>query len=191
METNIRPFDIYPRCPTVCSGLVELHPLRIEDVSQRYVDWLNDPEVNRTLASQELARIESVRAYVQVKTERPDIWFWKIIHTQDNVHVGNLKLDPISFDGAYAWYGILIGDKRYWGKGLATEATRLALSAAFTVGKLNRIFLGVYAENSAALSVYDKCGFEIMSTHPDGRAVDPGVVYMKAVVGNVATTVST
>ena len=56
--------------------------------------------------------------------------------------------------------GILIGNKNYWGRGIATEATTLISEYAFDRLKLKEINLGVISENMPAIRVYEKCGFE-------------------------------
>ena len=45
--------------------------------------------------------------------------------TVDNI--GNIKIDPINEIHKFGEYGILIGDKEYWGKGFAREASEEVL----------------------------------------------------------------
>ena len=45
------------------------------------------------------------------------------IKTTDK-HIGNIKLGPINWIHRYGDISLLIGDKDYWGKGIATEAIR-------------------------------------------------------------------
>jgi RimJ/RimL family protein N-acetyltransferase len=55
--------------------------------------------------------------------------------------------------------GIVIGDKRYWSKGLGTEAMVAILRFAFATMNLRRIYLKVYAYNTRAIRSYEKAGF--------------------------------
>ncbi len=51
-------------------------------------------------------------------------------------------------------------NKDYWGKGYATEATRLALEFAFEDLGLHRVEGGAFAENKASQRVQEKLGFK-------------------------------
>ena len=64
-------------------------------------------------------------------------------------------------------YGIFIGNPRYWGQGLGTEAGRLAVGWAFRKLRLHRIELRVFAYNIRGIKSYQKIGF-----HPEGRLRD-------------------
>jgi RimJ/RimL family protein N-acetyltransferase len=55
---------------------------------------------------------------------------------------------------------LLIGEKRYRGKGFAEEACRLLLHYGFDKLKLHTIDLEVYDSNLLAIALYDRLGFE-------------------------------
>jgi RimJ/RimL family protein N-acetyltransferase len=55
--------------------------------------------------------------------------------------------------------GIAVQNKRYWGKGLGTEAIRLLVDFGFNVINLHRIYLTVFEDNLQAQRVYEKIGF--------------------------------
>ena len=57
--------------------------------------------------------------------------------------------------------GIIIGNKNYWGKGIATEAIKVAVNFAFNKMGLEELNLGVISENKPAIRVYEKVGFKI------------------------------
>jgi hypothetical protein len=58
------------------SADVELFPLRSEHVTQRYVDWLNDPEVNRFLESRfQHHTLESTQGFVRACEMNPEQLF--------------------------------------------------------------------------------------------------------------------
>lgn len=50
--------------------------------------------------------------------------------------------------------------KKYWGKGIATEAGKACLDFGFSALKLNRIIALVLPENMASVRVLEKLGFE-------------------------------
>jgi len=55
----------------------------------------------------------------------------------------------------------MIGDKNYWGKGLATEAIKLLTDFAFRKLKLGEVNLGVISEHKSAIKAYKKAGLKI------------------------------
>ncbi|MBD5584683.1 MAG: GNAT family N-acetyltransferase, partial [Clostridia bacterium] len=57
-------------------------------------------------------------------------------------------------------YHIFIGDKSYWGKGVAKEASRQIISYGFQVLNLSSISLRVRPENVSAVNLYKSLGFK-------------------------------
>ncbi|MGW5927216.1 GNAT family N-acetyltransferase [Streptomyces anulatus] len=62
-------------------------------------------------------------------------------------------------DGQRAEYELLIAPEAR-GRGLAEEATLLTVDYGFHIGSLRTIWLRAAARNSAALAVYQRCGFQ-------------------------------
>ena len=62
-----------------------------------------------------------------------------------------------------AHYHVFIGNKEYWGKGVAKQASKLILAYAFNVLKLESVKLRVRKENISAFMLYEKLGFEVDS----------------------------
>jgi RimJ/RimL family protein N-acetyltransferase len=139
---------------------VVLKTLNECNATQEYCSWLNDSEVNRYLTTQN-STIEELRIYIREKNNKPDALLLGIFWRENGKHIGNIKLEPIEHKAKKAEMGILIGDKNYWGKGVATEATRLLTEWAFASLGLHKIYLGVNSANKAAIRVYQKVGFSI------------------------------
>src|SRR5688572_28708640 len=103
---------------------VGLRELRESDASDAYASWLNDPVVNQYLETRSVA-LPELRNYIRAKAESPTALLFGIFWKENGKHIGNVKLEPIDRDKGEATMGILIGDKDYWGKGVATETTNL------------------------------------------------------------------
>jgi [ribosomal protein S5]-alanine N-acetyltransferase len=73
--------------------------------------------------------------------------------------LGVVGLHQVDRDSRHAQLGIFIGDPARWNRGHGTEATRLAVGHAFGPMALNRVWLHVFADNPAAIRVYEKLGF--------------------------------
>lgn len=148
--------------PFIVGKQIYLRPLEHEDLNEEYLGWLNDSEVSRYLESGifPYTRDGLERFYKQVAGSSDQI-ILAIEDKRTGLHIGNVKLGPISWVHRRAALGILIGDKDFWGKGIGTEATRLMVEYGFFRLNLARIELGVCAEHKAAVRVYEKVGFKI------------------------------
>lgn len=62
--------------------------------------------------------------------------------------------------------GFVIVDDRRRGQGCGSELVRLALRYAFTIVKAQKVSLGVFENNPAALRCYLACGFRVVENAP-------------------------
>jgi len=81
------------------------------------------------------------------------------IETGDGRHIGNCAYYNIDEDKAEAEFGIMIGDRAYWGKGYGPDAASTLLKHIFAETKLNRIHLKTLTDNKRAYRCFEKCGF--------------------------------
>lgn len=132
--------------------------------SEIYLSWLNDPEVYKFLESGGGYTMQSLNDYIRNTTQHK-IFFWAICLKKTGKHIGNIKIDPISFRHKRGEYGILIGDKNQWGKGFAREASELVINFCFEILKLRKVTLGVVSHNTHAVALYKKMGFVIEGTY--------------------------
>ncbi|NLZ14545.1 MAG: GNAT family N-acetyltransferase, partial [Thermotogaceae bacterium] len=105
-------------------GLKKLEQL---EVTQEYVDWLNDEVVTQTLVAGKLPTgLEDIATYVAGANKPGTITF--AIYRKDTAkHIGNVKLDHIDWISRKADFGILLGDKDSWGKGFGFDATKTVI----------------------------------------------------------------
>ena len=146
--------------PSLETERLKLEPISIKFCSNKYVNWLNDPEIYQYLDNGGNYTYNSLFEYLNKYTENP-ILFWAIIIKEDNTHIGNIKVDPINKKNQIGEYGILMGDKNKWGQGYAKEATKAVIDYCFKVLELRKITLGVIKDNITAVKLYQKLGFEI------------------------------
>ena len=135
---------------------VRIRPLQEQD-AYTSVKWRNDPEVfkytgntykNEILLETELAWINRV-----IKNENE----YRCAILADDVYVGNIYLTDITSESAE--YHIFIGNKDYWGKGVAKQASLQILQYAFQKLKLKFVHLRVNRKNEFAIRLYKKIGF--------------------------------
>jgi RimJ/RimL family protein N-acetyltransferase len=142
-----------------------LRSLTQQDATRRYLDWLHDPDANRFIESaRQPPTMQQLKEYIAEREIREDVIFLAIMDRSSELHVGNIKFEPIDLNRGYAVVGILIGDASFRGRGVAAECL-LACGAwlASNVG-VRQLVLGVHRENGAAIRAYEKVGFQIRAT---------------------------
>lgn len=137
-----------------------LRALRAEDAEGAWANWLNDPDVRRYLFRGVFPpTVEEQRAFfASVVQSRSDLVLGIVSAGQDEL-VGVVGLHRIDWINRSAEFGIVIGDRSAWRKGIGSEATRLVVRHGLRVLNLHRIWLGVLADHSAAIAVYERVGF--------------------------------
>ncbi len=150
--------------PILHSDRLELRPLNLSFCTQKYVDWMNDPEVYKYLETRGDYTIEKLRDYL-ADAEEKNILFWGIVIRESDKHIGNIKIDPINHIHGLGEYGIMMGEKSEWGKGYAFEASRLVIDYCCETLNIRKLNLGVVEENVSAVNLYKKLGFIIEGLH--------------------------
>lgn len=174
-----------PATPAWFSESIELFLLEESDVTDRYVHWLNDPEVNRYLESRfERHTLESTRAYVSgcIENER-SLLLGIRCRWLENHHVGNIKIE------VNRWHrlgevGILVGDKATHGKGIATQAIRMIATIARDELGLRKLTAGCYESNLASERAFARAGFNVEGHRPDQFLLDgrPEVLTLMGII---------
>ena len=135
---------------------VTIRPLQ-EQGAYTSVKWRNDPEVFKYYGNtykNEIALETEFNWIRKVMTNKNEYHCAILV---DEIYVGNIYLTDISRESAH--YHIFIGNKDYWGKGVAKKASESILSYAFHVLKLQTVCLRVKKQNEAAYHLYKKIGF--------------------------------
>jgi len=121
------------------------------------VVWRNIPEIWELTGSKPDKEITIDDELNWIRKAIKDSTARRFAIVADGTYVGNIYLTDIK-DGL-AQYHIFIGDRDFWGKGVAKQASRQLLDYAKTELKLKRIFLEVNKNHTAAQGLYRKLGF--------------------------------
>jgi [ribosomal protein S5]-alanine N-acetyltransferase len=136
--------------------------LNEQDVTSRYVGWLNDPEVNSFLETRFVKQsLESCREYVSCVENDPLSHLFGIFDKKSLEHIGNIKLGFINEHHKSAQISLFIGEKNWWGKGYATESIRVITNWGFDELELERIEAGCYDSNVGSLRAFLKVGYSV------------------------------
>lgn len=129
---------------------VHIRPITLDDVTEEYVSWLQDPEVNRYLETRHTPQtLETVRDYVRGMIKSKDSYMFAIIQ-QAGLHIGNIKIGPRHPHHNYADLSYVILNKNFWNQGAATQAIEQATEIAFTKLGIHRLRAGFYWTNGGS-----------------------------------------
>ena len=130
------------------------------DLNERYLGWLNDPEVIKYMNMPENYSMKMLHEYYESLDDNSHLLF-AIIDRKSKQHIGNLTLKPISIANNNTGLGGIIGEKKYWGTTAFVESMVLLMDYAFKIRKFHKIFSGVFVKNVPCIIASRKVGFEI------------------------------
>ena len=137
---------------------VRIRPLQEKDLAKLVV-WNTDPEVEHFVDLGLPGNLAACLAWWgEMRQSKTNLLF--ALEDEDGRLIGDLELAHICWRGREAELRIRIGEKHYWNKGYGTSALRQITRYAFTVLKLDRLYLRVYTFNLRAIKCYEKIGFK-------------------------------
>jgi RimJ/RimL family protein N-acetyltransferase len=137
----------------------KLRPLEPADAEALW-RWNHDPEVVRWMSEDYAQPLAQVRRRLE---DRPRNTYANVLYgievRADGALVGLVALHGAEPETGVAELDIYLGEKEYWGRGLATDAMRTMCRYGFEKMRLHKITLTVVTDNHAAHHVYRKVGF--------------------------------
>ena len=140
-----------------------LRDIRVIDVSSDYVDWLNNPSVNRYLGVRLFKQThKKVREYVESKLADTENTKHFGVYDQNGERlVGTVTIPMINWHDSTANLSFVIGHPAAQGKGYGTEAVHALAYYMFRECSLHKLWAGLYDGHQASLRVLEKSGFAI------------------------------
>lgn len=136
---------------------VLIRRLSIEDASISF-QWRNDPEIwEFTGHKPDIFITEEIeKKWLSEKLTEKNSSRFAII--ADDQYIGNIQITDI-IENEHGQYHIFIGEKSFWGKGIAKLATAQIIRFAKDTLKLKELYLVVDPSHRNAIKLYEKCGF--------------------------------
>ncbi len=128
----------------------------------RYLAWLRDFDIVIPIYRLEYLmplQFAEIEQYARTMMSSKNDCFFAIHHKDSNEFIGTLRIGHINWRSGVADIGIIIGEKKYWGKGLAAEAVTTACEYAFTTLSLFKLTGGTPGSNTAMCKCFSKAGF--------------------------------
>ena len=138
-----------------------IEPFTEKHLADRYVAWLNDPEVVQYSDQRFSTHTpDSCRSYLH-SFEDTQNYYWAIVARDlDLGHIGNVTA-YVDTNHQVADIGILIGETKAWGKGYGTEAWRAVCDYLFRTVGLRKITAGTIAPNVQMIKIMERTGMQI------------------------------
>ena len=93
---------------------IRLRELTQEDIGNIYHSWLADSEVTKNLECRFFPQsIEDIRAYVSSMRAPDNVLLAILAKEVGDIHIGNIRLGPVSWQHRFAEVGLLIGNKPF------------------------------------------------------------------------------
>lgn len=148
------------KSPTVESESYLLRLFKKSD-AELWQQWDVDPEVQAFMPEpfNEPQDIEEQHKYIEECENDEEGYYWSI-ENKDGVTVGTTALTEFNDYHGVANLGIVIGDKNYWGKGVATEVITTLVNHAFEHLNIFSISAEVEEGNIPMMKALEKVGFK-------------------------------
>lgn len=153
-----------------------LRPFSLVHLTEKYVGWLNDPEVVRFSEQRHhVHNLKTCQLYWRNLVDAGHI-LWGIELATDGRHIGNLAA-IIDSPNASAELSVLIGEKTCWGKNYGTEAWGAACEYLLNIIGMRRLSAGTMAVNAGMRAIFTKTGMIEDGCRPrclllEGKEVD-------------------
>ena len=157
-----------------------LRTLSDEDATKKYLNWMNDEAVKKFIEpANRPQNLVYLKNYINEKFYKSDCLFLGIFTIKKNIHIGNIKYEPIDFNKSSATMGVLLGESKWRGKNVFEEvlmASSKYLKENYEIKKIN---LGVKEKNTSALKAYKKLGFKRNSSYKDDKGETIFLMYYR------------
>jgi len=138
---------------------IKLRLFQIDDITKKYVGWLNDIEVVK-YSNQRFKQhtIQTCKDYFKLFVGSTNI-FLAIIHSDGDNMIGTMTT-YININHKSADIGILIGDRNYWGKGIGRDSWKIQLDLLLENTELRKVTGGTLACNIGMLKIMKEAGMQ-------------------------------
>ncbi len=141
-----------------CNKNIVVRLLKQSMVSTTYVSWMNDYDVVKFTNQKNLKHtFNSVKFYVKEKLESEDELLLGFF--SNNLHIGNIKIGPINFYNRNTQISYIVGNKNFWGTGIATSVISYIVNYCFESLDLHKVSALTYSNNIASQKVLIKNNF--------------------------------
>lgn len=140
---------------------VNIRKLTRSNITDEFVSWHqnSDGHLDYYSGSRRSFSREDLVEWIEGSGQRNT--FFYLILVDGNVPVGTVKIGPIDAKNKTSDLVCLIGNRRYVGKGLASQVISQANKLAFEEHDIRRLQSGMYENNVASIKAYCRADWVI------------------------------
>ncbi|MFJ8526480.1 GNAT family N-acetyltransferase [Bacillus sp. NPDC094106] len=143
--------------------MIQLDYFERKDFNQ-LIDWIDSEEFllqwGGPVFTYPLQEKQLEKYIENANHENADVFVYKVIKQDTGTVIGHISLGKIDRINKSARIGkVLVGDKDMRGKSIGEKMINAVLNVTFEELELNRVSLGVFDFNIAAIACYEKVGF--------------------------------
>ena len=150
------------KLPIIETARLLLRDIRVKDISDNYLAWINDPETTQYLEIRfEPQTRTKVEAFIQSRVENvKNVKHFGIYDDNGSRLIGNVTAN-INARHKSADISYIIGHPDAMGKGYATEAVHAVVYYLFHLAGMEQLWAGYYQSHTASAKVLAKNGFTV------------------------------
>lgn len=137
---------------------IYLRPITLED-TELVVRWRNERVVVENFIYRKPVSKEEHLNWLKNKVETGLVHQFVICRLADDKPLGSIYLQNFEEENKRAEWGIFLGEREAYGKGVGTEAAKLLLEYAFQRLRLHKVTSKVLAYNQASVRMNEKAGY--------------------------------
>ena len=156
---------------TIETSRLTLRRAVCEDAEPMFRNWASDPDVTKYLTWPTYEKVETAYQILDLwasEYEKPDYYQWMIVLKELGEPIGSISVVRQNDRVEESEIGYCIG-RRWWHRGIMTEALSAVIEYLFTEVGMNRVAARHDPNNPHSGGVMRKCGMKYEGTH---RACD-------------------
>tara|TARA_B100000963_G_scaffold358210_1_gene382312 strand:- start:54947 stop:55483 length:537 start_codon:yes stop_codon:yes gene_type:complete len=135
------------------------------EVTKNWVKWLNDKDVTKFSKNRfKKHTLKTQKKFLLSKLKLKNNLIFKIFIKKK--HIGIIEISKINNLKKFCYISYMIGEKKYWNKGIGTEAIGLIKKYIFDKLNFTKIFAGIYSNNKGSMFVLKKNNFKVYQRKP-------------------------
>lgn len=137
-----------------------------------YLNWLRNPrDIPFILGARTDYNLIQLIDYINHNNLSNDSILLGIFDKFELNHIGNIRYHDLDFKNMSANLGILIGEKKYRGVGVASEVVKSSMNWLRSEFDIITFKLGVDSRNIAVRKLYEKLGFQYENSESKSKMI--------------------
>ena len=146
---------------TIITRSTIVRPITQNEITQNYVFWLNDNEINQFLETRHLKQTKNkVVDYINFLRNKNNCEMFAILDKETNNHIGNMTITSFNQNNNGSIdFGIMIADKKFRSIGIGAEVMISFIDFIFSFDTIERVSASAASENFKSCKTLESIGF--------------------------------